>query len=158
MSYSDWEPLVKTVSLMIELAPEYVVVQVHGLDGPDGGPYVQTLREADGAMTLEAASNVFLDDQISPDSIEILKEMGWRNPEPEDGLPNFYCTVDELNTSDETANFLTRTLRDVYGVTTGAVFELAPHEIFMDIIGGRYGVPTGMYLFSDDSDPRVVGR
>ena len=38
-----WGSLVRTIAAMITLAPEYVVVQVHTDDGPDGGPYVQTL-------------------------------------------------------------------------------------------------------------------
>ena len=40
----NWEALTKTIAAMVVLAPEYVVVQVHGADGPNGGPYVQTLQ------------------------------------------------------------------------------------------------------------------
>jgi hypothetical protein len=139
---------------MVTLAPEYVVVQVHGADGPNGGPYAQTLREDDGYMTLEASSNAFLDVPLEASAMATLMTMGWDEPRPEDGLPNYIRTVGPDATPGDIAEFLVVTLRDVYKVPTNAVFELAPLQLFMDVIHGEYGPATGMALFRDTSDPR----
>ena len=152
---ADWQPLVSTIAAMVTLAPEHVVVQVHSDDGPNGGPYVQTLCEEDGAMTLEAASNVFLDQKLSHEAIELLQSMGWSEPEPDIGLPNHHCMVSADSAAPgDIAEFLVRTLRDVYGVTTSAVFEMAPYDLFVSVLNGEYGVETGMQFYQDDSDPR----
>jgi len=90
---ADWQPLVSTIAAMVTLAPEHVVVRVHSDDGPNGGPYVQTLCEEDGAMTLEASSNVSLDQKLSHEAIKLLRSMGWSDPEPDIGLPNHHCMV-----------------------------------------------------------------
>ena len=149
-----WGSLVRTIAAMVTLAPEYVVVQVHGADGPNGGPYAQTLREDDGYMTLEASSNAFLDVPLEASAMATLMTMGWDEPRPEDGLPNYIRTVGPDATPGDIAEFLVVTLRDVYKVPTNAVFELAPLQLFMDVIHGEYGPATGMALFRDTSDPR----
>ena len=149
-----WGSLVRTIAAMVTLAPEHVVVQVHGADGPNGGPYAQTLREDDGYMTLEASSNAFLDVPLEASAMATLMTMGWDEPRPEDGLPNYIRTVGPDATPGDIAEFLVVTLRDVYKVPTNAVFELAPLQLFMDVIHGEYGPATGMALFRDTSDPR----
>lgn len=148
---SEWQPLVRTIAAMVTLAPEHVVVQVHGDDGPHGGPYVQTLQEDDGATTLEAASNAFLDTPLSDGAIETLRSMGWHDPEPEIGLPNHYCMVaGESAASVDIAEFLVRTLRDAYGVGASAAFEMAPFDLFVAILDGQFGVETGMLCYRDE--------
>ncbi len=149
-----WGSLVRTIAAMVTLAPEHVVVQVHGADGPNGGPYVQTLREDDGYMTLEAASNTFLDVPMTAEAIDTLLAMGWNEPQPEEGFPNYICTVGPDSAPGDIAEFLVLTLRNAYKVPTNAVFELAPLQLFMDVIHGEYGPATGMALFRDTSDPR----
>lgn len=151
----EWQSLVSAIAAMVTLAPEHVVVQVHSDDGPHGGPYVQTLVEDDGAFTLEAASNQFLDSPLSTEAIRLLRSMGWKDPEPSVGLPNHHCLTQGASAAPGAmAEFLVRTLRDAYGVTSSAVFEMAPYELFVAILEGQYGVETGMQFYSDQSDPR----
>jgi len=154
---SAWSPLVRTIAAMVTLSPEHVVVQVHGDDGPHGGPYVQTLREDDGYMTLEAASNVFLDTPLSEDAISQLLKMGWNSPEPEEGMPNFFCIVGPDLSPGDIAEFLVRTLCDVYKVSTSAEFEMAPLQLFTEVVHGEYGPSPGMRFVRGDSDPREIG-
>jgi len=154
----EWGALIRTIAAMVTLAPEYVVVQVHGADGPQGGPYVQTLREDEGYMTLEASSNAFLDKPLKHVAIGKLLEMGWSTPEPDSGMPNFFCSVGPDSTPREIAEFLVRTLRDVYAVSVEAEFELAPLDLFIELVNGEFGPPTGMNFVQSTSDPRDVGR
>jgi hypothetical protein len=152
-----WDSLIRTIAAMVTLAPEYVVVQVHGDDGPDGGPYVQTLREDDGYLTLEAASNEFLDVPLSVEASSVLVEMGWNSPEPDEGAPNYFYVIGPESTPGEIADFLVRTLRDVYKVSTSAAFEMAPLELFIEVVDGEFGEPSGLTFVRGESDPRKVG-
>ena len=153
-----WDSLVRTIAAMITLAPEYVVIQVHGDDGPDGGPYMQTLREDDGYLTLEAASSQFLDIPLDEEAISKLLNSRWNEPELDDGMPNYFCSVGPELAPVDIAKLLTHTLIDVYKVTSSAAFEMAPLQLFVELISGEFGEPTGMMFAKDDSDPRDVGR
>jgi hypothetical protein len=150
-----WASLVETIAAMITLAPEYVVVQVHTDDGPNGGPYVQTLVEEDGALTIEASSNTFLDTPIDDGAIEILHSLGWNDPDPEFHLPNFHQFLQAEDVKPGfIADLLVRTLRDGFAVSQKASFEMAPHQLFTEIVNGEYGDKPGMIFFNDSSDPR----
>ena len=150
-----WGSLVRTIAAMITLAPEYVVVQVHTDDGPDGGPYVQTLVEEDGAMTIEASSNTFLDTPIDDLAIEVLHSLGWNDPDPEFQLPNFHQFLQGEDVKPGLiAELLVLTLRDGYGVNQKASFEMAPLQLFTEVINGEYGDKPGMIFFNNSSDPR----
>ena len=150
-----WGSLVQTIAAMITLAPEYVVVQVHTDDGPNGGPYVQTLVEEDGALTIEASSNTFLDTPIDDGAIEILHSLGWNDPDPEFHLPNFhqFLQADDVKPG-LIAELLVRTLRDGFAVSEKVSFEMAPHQLFTEIVNGEYGDKPGMVFFNESSDPR----
>jgi hypothetical protein len=150
-----WASLVETIAAMITLAPEYVVVQVHTDDGPNGGPYVQTLVEEDGALTIEASSNTFLDTPIDDGAIEILHSLGWNDPDPVFHLPNFHQFLQAEDVKPGfIADLLVRTLRDGFAVSQKASFEMAPHQLFTEIVNGEYGDKPGMIFFNDSSDPR----
>jgi|688.fasta_scaffold688586_1 hypothetical protein len=153
-----WDSLVRTIAGMITLAPDYVVIQVYGDDGPDGGPYVQTIREEDGHMTLEAASNQFLDISLSDAAVSELMKMGWNDPEPHEGMPNYFCLIGPDKAPFEIAEFLAQTLIGPYNVSSSAVFEMAPQELFVELLMGEFGQSTGMQFARDGSDPREVGR
>ena len=153
----EWDALIKTIAAMVTLAPEYVVVQVHGADGPHGGPYVQTLREDEGYMTLEASSNTFLDKPLNDVAISKLIEMDWITPEPDSGMPNFFCSAGTDSTPREIAEFLVRTLRDVYAVSVEAEFELVPLDLFIELVNGEFGPATGMTFVQSNSDLRDIG-
>ena len=152
---SGWGSLVRTIAAMITLAPEYVVVQVHTDDGPDGGPYVQTLVEEDGAMTIEASSNTFLDTLIDDRAIEVLHSLGWNDPDPEFQLPNFHQFLQGEDVKPGLiAELLVLTLRDGFAVSQKASFEMAPLQLFTEVVNGEYGDKPGMIFFNDSSDPR----
>ena len=152
---SGWGSLVRTIAAMITLAPEYVVVQVHTDDGPDGGPYVQTLVEDAGAITIEASSNTFLDTPIDDLAIEVLHSLGWNDPDPEFQLPNFHQFLQGEDVKPGLiAELLVLTLRDGYGVNQKASFEMAPLQLFTEVINGEYGDKPGMIFFNNSSDPR----
>ena len=137
-----WDSLIRTIAAMVTLAPEYVVVQVHG---------------DDGYLTLEAASNEFLDVPLSVEASSVLIEMGWSSPEPDEGAPNYFYVIGPESTPGEIADFLVRTLRDVYKVSTSAAFEMAPLELFIEVVDGEFGEPSGLTFVRGESDPRKVG-
>ena len=136
----EWDPLIEVLAAMITLASEYVVLQVYTPHDNECGPYVQILQEEDGALHLEAASNQFLDPPIGPDAINTLREMGWDEPGGEHGIPNFkiFLGPDEVSPG-AVARFLVTTLRDAYLVTLSDSFELAPPELFVQLVAGEFG-------------------
>jgi len=84
--------------------------------------------------------------------------MGWSTPEPDSGMPNFFCSVGPDSTTREIAEFLVRTLRDVYAVSVEAEFELAPLDLFIELVNGEFGPASGMTFVQSTSDPRDIGR
>lgn len=151
----DWGSLVRTIAAIITLSQEYVVIQVHDEDGPNGGPYVQTLLEEDGAMTIEASSNTFLNTPIDDRAIGVLHLLGWNDPDLALQHPNFNQLMQgEDVRPGAIAELLVRTLRDGYAVNHKASFEMAPLQLFIDVINGDYGEKPGMIFFQDSSDPR----
>lgn len=148
-----WDPLVETLAAMITLSGEYVVLQVTTPHDGECGPYVQTLQEEDGALTLEAVSNEFVDPPLGPDSVNTLREMGWTAPEGEEGLPNFRILLeaDEVEPG-HVARFLVATLRDAYLVTPKVSFELAPMELFVQVVEGEFGNRSGLAFTPIDLD------
>jgi len=148
----DWQPLIETLAAMITLAPEYVVLQAYTSFDKDCGPYVQTLIEDDGAMTLEAVSNNFLSPPIGLDSINTLKELGWEEPS-EHGLPNFGIFLEAADVRPgDIASFLVLTLRDAYLVSLTDKFECAPLELFVEVVKGEFGTSPGMDFTPFDID------
>jgi len=148
-----WDPLVETLAAMIILSAEYVVLQVATPHDGTCGPYIQTLQEEDGALTIEAVSNEFIDPPLGPDAINTLREMGWTAPDGEDGLPNFriFLEADEVEPG-QVARFLVATLRDVYLVTPRDSFELAPLELFVQVVDGEFGNRPGIAFTPIDMD------
>lgn len=148
-----WDPLVETLAAMITLSGEYVVLQVTTPHHGDCGPYVQTLQEEDGALTLEAVSNEFVDPPLGPDSVNTLRDMGWTAPDGEEGFPNFriFLEADEVEPG-HVARFLVATLRDAYLVTPKDSFELAPMELFVQVVEGEFGNRPGLTFTPIDLD------
>lgn len=150
---SVWDPLVETLAAMITLSSEYVVLQVETHYDGKCGPYVQTLQEADGALSLEAVSNEFLDPPLGPDAINTLLELGWSAPGDEEGLPNFRMFLDaDLVEPGNVARFLVLTLRDAYLVTPNDTFELAPLDLFVEVVQGQFGERPGLQFKPVDMD------
>jgi len=140
----EWTPLVEAIAAMITLAPEYVVVQTYPANSDDLGPYVQTLQEENGALTIEAVSDAYFPGIIGPDALNTLRELGWEDPS-DSGLPNFniFLNGDEVKPG-EVAAFLVITLRDVYLITANHQFECAPQDLFIQVVHGEFGVSPGL--------------
>lgn len=149
----EWEPLVQALAAMITLSSEFVVLQAYTPHDGQCGPYVQTLQEEDGHLTLEAASNRFLDPPIGPDSMNTLLELGWTEPDEPGGLPNYRILLeaDAVNPG-EVARFLCRTLRDAYMVSPSDTFEMAPQQLFVEVLSGDFGRPPPLQFTSFDLD------
>lgn len=149
-----WNPLVETLAAMITLSSEFVVLQVTTPHDGECGPYVQTLQEDDGALTLEAVSNEYIDPPLGLDAINTLRELGWTAPDgEEEGLPNFriFLEADEVEPG-QVARFLVATLRDVYLVTPKDSFQLEPMELFVQVVEGEFGQRPGLIFTPIDLD------
>lgn len=144
----EWANLISVLAAMITLAPEFVVLQTYTKFHNDCGPYIQTLREDEGALTIEASSNAFVDPPIGADAINTLLSMGWELPDAEDGLPNFtiFLEADEVEPG-KVARFLVETLRRVFLVNVDDEFEFAPQNVFLDLVNGKYGDMPGIDIF-----------
>lgn len=81
-------------------------------------PYIQICYEDDGAMTVEAVSNQFLNPGLSPDAQNTLGELGWQLSR-EEGLPNYFQFLRaEDVTPVQVAQLIAKTFRSVYGLKT----------------------------------------
>lgn len=141
----EWKPLVEVVAAMLTLAPEFVVLQTYDPRFSGAGPYVQSLREDDGGLTIEAASNDFLDHPLTPQSMRTLLDLGWSEPVPASDMPNYWMFLEGHQVvPGQVADFLVRTLRDAYQVTTAFSFEMAPTEVFVEIASGQFGSPPSL--------------
>jgi len=49
-------------------------------------------------------------------------------------------------------------LDDSYAVSVEAEFELAPLDLFIELVNGEFGPSTGMTFVQSTSDPRDIGR
>ena len=132
------ERLISFVAALVALTDDVVVVNV----GPsDEHPevYVQLCREDDGALTLEAVSNQFLGNELTPDQISTLQAMGWNDPI--DGeMPNFHRFVPARETAPgEIAEFLVRTLINVYGTLPSDRHTFAPFHLASSLLSGAFG-------------------
>jgi len=132
------ERLVSFVAALVALTDDVVVVNVSSSDEhPE--VYVQLCREDDGALTLEAVSNQFLSRELTPDQISTLHAMGWNDPV--DGeMPNFHRFVPARETAPgEIAEFLVRTLINVYGTLPSDRHTFAPFHLASSLLNGAFG-------------------
>ena len=132
------ERLVSFVAALVALTDDVVVVNVSSSDEhPE--VYVQLCREDDGALTLEAVSNQFLSRELTPDQISTLHAMGWNDPL--DGeMPNFNRFVPARETAPgEIAEFLVRTLINVYGTLPSDRHTFAPFHLASSLLNGAFG-------------------
>lgn len=132
------ERLIAFVAAMVALTDDSVVVNV---DATDAHPevYVQLCREDDGALTLEAISNQFLDRPLTPDQVATLHSLGWEDPR-EEGLPNFHQFIEQRATAPgAVAEILVRTLQQVYGTEPGDAHQFAPFELASNLLSGAFG-------------------
>lgn len=80
------------------------------------GIFFQGYPEENGAITIEAASDLSLRPHITPVQFQAMLKLGWEPPS--DGLPNFIQFLDlSQSSSDAVADLIIRTMRDGYGVT-----------------------------------------
>lgn len=95
-------------------------------------PYVQGLREFDGGFTCELSSNAFLQPPLREGQMEALRFLGWRDPEPSVGLPNFHQTFEAGVDIRAIAEMLTKTLVDALELDSDDDIEFGPHSPELD--------------------------
>jgi hypothetical protein len=100
-------------------------------------PYVQGLREFDGGFTCELSSNAFLQPPLREDQLQALRFLGWRDPEPSGGLPNFHQTFVAGVSTRTIAQMLTKTLTDAVGLDSDDDIEFGPHTPELDSFVAR---------------------
>ena len=135
--------LIKFVAALVALTSDIVVINVETERYPDG-VYVQLCREDDGALTIEAVSNRYLTPPLTPDEITALHALGWEDPHEED-LPNYtrYLEPDQTAPGD-VAEFLVRTLQQVYGTKPSDLHQFAPDTVVQSLLNGEHGPEFAM--------------
>jgi len=136
--FTGVERLVSFVAALVALTDDVVVINVAATDShPE--VYVQLCREDDGALTLEAVSNEFLDGTLTPDQVSTLLSMGWQEP-IDSAMPNFHRFVSARETAPgEVADFLVRTLIQVYGTHPRDRHTFAPFHLTSSLLSGTFG-------------------
>jgi len=136
--FTGVERLVSFVAALVALTDDVVVINVAATDShPE--VYVQLCREDDGALTLEAVSNEFLDGTLTPDQVSTLLSMGWQEP-IDSAMPNFHRYVLARETAPgEVADFLVRTLIQVYGTHPRDRHTFAPFHLASSLLSGTFG-------------------
>jgi hypothetical protein len=133
-----WRRLTQFVAALVALTDDVVVISVD-TGQYDSDVYVQLCREDDGALTLEAVSDAFMEPPLPPDAIDVLREMGWEDP-PGEGLPNFVQYLESDRTAPaEVAGILVETLRRAYSVKPSDSFRFAPLAHVRGLLKGDFG-------------------
>ena len=108
-------------------------------------PYVQGLIEFDGSIHLEATSNEFLEPPLDEKASQAIRFLGWQLG-GETGLPNYWLSRPvTINTSNELAELLCRTLYEIYGVDDSFTFTMSPHP-------KEVGIKQASLIFRGEND------
>ena len=120
-----WLETTKILYTAIAHADDLLVIQTESERYEGCQPYLQICYEDDRAMTIEAVSNKFLDQPLSIDAQNTMTELGWTLSDDE-GLPNYMqFLIRENADSMVIAQLFTKTLRDVYGISTSDSIEIS---------------------------------
>lgn len=120
----EWLEITKLFAEMIEAANDLLIIQTYSERYGDCHPYLQICYEDDGAMTIEAVSNQFLRPRLSVDAQNTMNELGWGLSE-EENMPNYFMFLHKEDASPlYVAELFTKTLRQVYGITTQDAIEV----------------------------------
>jgi len=138
-----WVRLHKFVAALVALTHDVVVISV-SVPHFDGPVYVQMCREDDGALTLEAESNAYLEPPLSPDAINTVKELGWEEPRDET-LPNYVKFLErEEAAPGAVARILIDTLRLVYLTKPNDLHSFEPAILVRSLLAGEFGPEVAM--------------
>lgn len=117
-----WEQIVSSIADYLDVMTSFVTVSVSGMTREQCEPYVQAGRVHDGSLLLEAVSNNNLELPLSISAHNTLHNLGWQLPT--DSSENHFILLPPNRPSNEAiAEFLMRTLLDVYGVSRDNEFE-----------------------------------
>ena len=120
-----WLETTKILYTAIAQADDLLVIQTESERYEGCQPYLQICYEDDRAMTIEAVSNMFLDQPLSIDAQNTMTELGWTLSD-DDGLPNYMqFLIRENADSMVIAQLFTKTLRDVYGISASDSIEIS---------------------------------
>lgn len=120
----EWLEITRLFAEMIESADDLLIIQTHSKRYSGCHPYLQICYEDDGAMTIEAVSNKFLQPMLSVDAQNTMNEFGWELSE-EENMPNYFKFLHKENADPQVvAELFTKTLRQVYGITPSDNIEV----------------------------------
>jgi len=121
----EWLEITDLFASSIARADDLLIIQTYSDRYQGCQPYLQICYEDDRAMTIEAVSNRFLQQPLSLDAQNTMKELGWELKD-EPGLPNYlmFLRKEEAN-PHFIAQIFTRTLRDVYGIAPSDTIEIS---------------------------------
>jgi len=117
-----WALVVRQVAGSLDAMTSFLTVNVSGTTREQCEPYVQASRGDQGIMLLEAVSDNNLNAPLSATARNTLSYLGWCEPDNND--QNHYIVLSSHRPANtQVAEFLVRTLLDVYGVNSSCEFE-----------------------------------
>ena len=120
-----WLEITEMFEKAITAADDLLIIDTQTERYEDCQPYIQICFEDDGAMTIEAVSNEFLQPGLSPDAQNTLLELGWQLPD-EDRSPNYFQFLHKEDAAPRViAELFAKTFRNVYGITPADTIEVS---------------------------------
>ena len=120
-----WLEITEMFEKAITAADDLLIIDTQTERYEDCQPYIQICFEDDGAMTIEAVRNEFLQPGLSPDAQNTLLELGWQLPD-EDRSPNYFQFLHAEDAAPRViAELFAKTFRNVYGITPADTIEVS---------------------------------
>ena len=121
----EWLSKTNVITEAIASANDLLIIEAQSDRYEDCHPYLQICYEDDGAMTIEAVSNLFLHPPLSLDAQNTMAELGW-GLSNESSLPNYFIFLHkEVAHAEVVAELFTRTLRLAYGIQVDDPIEIS---------------------------------
>jgi len=120
-----WLEITEMFEKAIAAADDLLIIDTETDHYEDCQPYIQICFEEDGAMTIEAVSNEFLQPGLSPDAQHTMAELGWQLSD-DDRSPNYFQFLHKEDAAPRViAELFAKTFRIVYGITPADTIEVS---------------------------------
>jgi hypothetical protein len=120
-----WLEITEMFEKAIAAADDLLIIDTETDHYEDCQPYIQICFEDDGAMTIEAVSNEFLQPGLSPDAQHTMAELGWQLSD-DDRSPNYFQFLHKEDAAPRViAELFAKTFRIVYGITPADTIEVS---------------------------------
>jgi hypothetical protein len=120
-----WLEITVMFEKAIAAADDLLIIDTETDHYEDCQPYIQICFEDDGAMTIEAVSNEFLQPGLSPDAQHTMAELGWQLSD-DDRSPNYFQFLHKEDAAPRViAELFAKTFRIVYGITPADTIEVS---------------------------------